>query len=74
MDGELVLVSEMKAAPSHGIVIDACDSDVFDSSVLECRVYAKHKIGSDDFIGSIRETIESLLAEAAGGGWHYLAC
>jgi hypothetical protein len=34
--------------------------------VLECRVYAKRKIGSDDFLGGTKETIESFLAEGAG--------
>ena len=69
VDGELILVSIHQRLP-YLCVTNFCGSD----AILECWVYAKHKIGSDDFIGSIRETIESLLAEAAGGGWHYLAC
>jgi hypothetical protein len=35
---------------------------------LECRVYAKHKIRSDNFIGGTKDTIELLLAEAASRG------
>ncbi|KIM87374.1 hypothetical protein PILCRDRAFT_814882 [Piloderma croceum F 1598] len=38
-------------------------SDILRSSMLECRVYAKHQIGSDDFIGGTKDMIESLLAE-----------
>jgi hypothetical protein len=34
--------------------------------MLECRVYANHKIGSDIFIGGTKEAIDSLLSEAAG--------
>jgi hypothetical protein len=36
--------------------------------VLECRVYAKRKIRSDNFIGGTKDTIELLLAEAASRG------
>jgi hypothetical protein len=36
--------------------------------VLECQVYAKHKIGSDNFIGGTKDTIELLLAEGASRG------
>ena len=35
---------------------------------MECRVYAKHKIRSDNFIGGTKDTIELLLAEAASRG------
>jgi hypothetical protein len=44
------------------------DSDALDSSVFECRVYAKHKVGRDDFIGGTKETVESLLAKGIAGG------
>ena len=47
-------------------------SDVLAYSVLECRVYAKHKIGSDDFIGGTKDVIESLLTEGAAQGLHIL--
>jgi hypothetical protein len=49
-------------------LINFCDNDVLGSSVLECRVYTKCKFGSDDFIGGVKETVESLLAEGASGG------
>jgi hypothetical protein len=35
---------------------------------LECRLYAKHNIRKDEFIGGTKDTVESLLAEAAAGG------
>ena len=50
----------------------SCGSEAIGSSVLECRVYAKHKIGNDDFIGGTKDTIESLLAEGAAGGLYIL--
>jgi hypothetical protein len=53
-------------------VINFRDSDALGSSVLECRVYAKRKIHSDDFIGGVQETVESLLAEGASGGLYLL--
>jgi hypothetical protein len=36
--------------------------------VLECRVYARNKIGSDNFIGGTKDAIELLLAEGASCG------
>jgi hypothetical protein len=45
---------------------------VLGSSVLECCVYAKRKIGTDRFIGGTKGGIESLLAEGASGGLHLL--
>jgi hypothetical protein len=53
-------------------MVELCDSDALGSSVLECRVYVKHKIGSDGFIGGTNGTIESLLTGGAGGGQHCL--
>jgi hypothetical protein len=40
--------------------------------VLECRVYAKHKTGSYDFIGGTKDTIRSLLNEGAAGSMYML--
>jgi hypothetical protein len=39
---------------------------------LECRIY-KHTVGRDTFIGGTNGTIESLLAEGAGGGQQCLS-
>jgi hypothetical protein len=39
--------------------------------VLECRVYAKHLIGSD-FIGGAKDEIKSLLTKGAAGGLYIL--
>ncbi len=36
--------------------------------MLECRLYAKHTILKDDFIGGTKDGIELLLAEGTGGG------
>jgi hypothetical protein len=44
------------------------NSDALGSSVFQCMVYAKRKVGSDDFVGETKDTIESLLAEGAAGG------
>jgi len=59
------------SSTSYGIA-NYCGSDALSSSVLECRVYAKHKIGSDDFLGVTKEAIELLLAEGAAGGLYIL--
>jgi hypothetical protein len=59
------------ATTSHG-VINICASDALGSSVLECRVHTKRKIGSDDFIGGTKDTIDTLLTEGAVGGVHIL--
>jgi hypothetical protein len=49
------------------------NSDALGSSVLHCMVYAKRKVGSDDFVGETKNTIESLLlAEGAAGGLSFL--
>jgi hypothetical protein len=52
----------------RGRISDTRGSDALGSSMLDCRVYAKHKIRRDSFIGGTRGTIESLLAEGASGG------
>ena len=52
----------------RGGISDTRDSDALGSSVLDCRVYAKHKIRNDSFIGGTSGTIESLLADGAAGG------
>ena len=57
----------MKTITSCG-VINFCDSDALGSSLLECKVYAKRKFGGDNFIGGVKETFESLLAEGTSGG------
>jgi hypothetical protein len=54
------------------VLADMGDSDVLGSSVLECRVYTKHNIGTDNFIGGTKEVIGSLLAEGAEGGMYLL--
>ena len=51
-----------------GRISDIRDSDALGSSVLGFRVYAKHKIRNDSFIGGTSGTIESLLADGAAGG------
>ena len=61
----------MQTAASHGLTT-FYRSDGLGSSVLECRVYAKHKIGSDHLIGGTKDTIESLLTEGAAGGPYVL--
>ena len=52
---------------SYGVT-NTYNSDALGSSVLQCMVYAKRKVGSDDFVGETKDTIESLLAEGAAGG------
>jgi hypothetical protein len=47
---------------------DPYSSDALGSSTLECRVYTKQLIGTDNLIGETRDTIESLLTERAAGG------
>ena len=44
-----------------------CDSDASISSMLECRLYAKHNILKDKFVGGTKDAIELLLAEGAVG-------
>jgi hypothetical protein len=36
--------------------------------MLECRLYAKHNILKDKFVGGTNDVIELLLAEGAAGG------
>jgi hypothetical protein len=36
--------------------------------MLECRLYAKHNILKDNFIGGTKDAIELLLAEGTAGG------
>ena len=62
--------------PSHPTCdADSSGSDALESSLLECRIYAKHKVGRDDFIGGTKDAIESLLTEGAAGGLFVLvAC
>jgi hypothetical protein len=43
------------------------------SSVLGLSVYAKCKIGHDDLVGSMEETLESLLPNGASGGQFMLS-
>ena len=52
---------------SHGI-INASGSNALSSSILECRLYVKHSILMDSYIGETKDEIELLLAEEAGGG------
>jgi hypothetical protein len=52
---------------SHGI-INSSGSNALSSSILECRLYVKHSIRMDSFIGETKDRIELLLAEGAGGG------
>ena len=52
---------------SSGGVSNTRDSEALGSSMLDCRVYAKHRIRGDRFIGGTSGTIESLLAEGASG-------
>jgi hypothetical protein len=55
--------------PSHPTCdADSSGSDALESSLLECQIYAKHKVGRDDFIGGTKDAIESLLTEGAAGG------
>jgi hypothetical protein len=60
------------SSTSHGIaLLNNSGSHALGSSMLECRVYTKGKIGKDDFLGGTKEeAIQSLLAEgaAASGG------
>jgi hypothetical protein len=48
-------------------VIDAIPSDVQASSVLELHVYAQRHLGSDDYIGGIKERADVLLAQGIAG-------
>jgi hypothetical protein len=57
----------LKPSTSHGVT-NACGSDALSSSVLECRLYAKHNIRKDNFIGGTKDVIELLLVEGAAGG------
>lgn len=67
MDGEFLLVSLLEYPHTVLHVSTSCGSEVLSSSVLECRVYAKHLIGSD-FIGGAKEEIKLLLTKGATGG------
>jgi hypothetical protein len=49
-------------------VTNACGSDALSSSTLECRLYAKHNILKDKFIGGTKDAVELLLAEGTAGG------
>jgi hypothetical protein len=62
-----ILLYIRKTCTSHSVT-DFCRSDALGSSLLECRLYAKHNMRKDDFIGGTKDTIESLLAEGAAGG------
>ena len=61
------LLVYFKTCTSHSVT-DFCRSDALRSSLLECRLYVKHNIRNDDFIGGTKDTIELLLAEGAAGG------
>jgi hypothetical protein len=52
--------------PSHDLK-PTPSNDLHESSVLEIEVYRHHKIGRDDHIGGVKESIEVLLAEGATG-------
>ena len=47
-------------------------SDAHASSIMELRVYARHKIRRDNCIGVVKGTIASLLAEGANGSEFFL--
>ncbi|KIM86900.1 hypothetical protein PILCRDRAFT_815342 [Piloderma croceum F 1598] len=70
---EFAIDGQLKHTKSHtakGNAASWTESFYFDalgSSVLECRVHTKHKIGSDDFIGGTKDAIDSLLTEGAAG-------
>lgn len=74
MEGEFQLVSTLT---SHYIVyIVATDSQgsyATGSFMLECRLYANRKIGSNDFIGGTKEAVELLLAEGSTGGQRHVS-
>jgi hypothetical protein len=53
-------------------VSNSYGSDALGSSMFECRIYAKHKIGRQEVIGETKDAIESLLTEGAAGGLHIL--
>jgi hypothetical protein len=58
-DSRLFSSRYLKYMPSH---------ELRGSSVLEIEVYRHHTIGSDDYIGGAKESIEFLVAEGATGG------
>ncbi|KIM85063.1 hypothetical protein PILCRDRAFT_817902, partial [Piloderma croceum F 1598] len=70
---ELVIDGQLKHTKSHTVKGNAAswtESFYFDalgSSVLECRVHTKCKIGSNNFIGGTKDTVDSLLTEGAAG-------
>ncbi|KIM75623.1 hypothetical protein PILCRDRAFT_668521 [Piloderma croceum F 1598] len=70
---EFAIDGQLKHTKSHtakGNAASWTESFYFDalgSSVLECRVHTKHKIGSDDFIGGTKDAIDSLLTKGAAG-------
>jgi hypothetical protein len=66
VDGQFPLVSILKEL-SHGVT-NTCGSDALKTSILECRLYAKHNIRKDHFIGGTKDAIELLLAEGVAGG------
>ena len=57
----------MKTSTSHGVA-KSSDSNASSSSMLECRVYAKHSIREDNFIGGSKDRMKLLFAEGTGGG------
>jgi hypothetical protein len=61
----------LSTCTSHGIT-NSSGSNAFTSSMLECRLYVKHSIRKDKFIGGTKDGIESLLAKGAGGGLYIL--
>jgi hypothetical protein len=61
-----ICVSNPVLLPSHDLK-HTPSNDLHESSVLEIEVYRHHKIGRDDYIGGVKESIELLLAEGAKG-------
>jgi hypothetical protein len=61
----------LKTAISH-IFFDYYGSGAIGSSILECQVYAKPKIGNDNFIGGTKDTFNTLLIEGASEGLYTL--
>jgi hypothetical protein len=56
---------------------ESLTSDVHGASVLELRVCAQHMLGrQDDYIGGVKETINSLLAggETKGHSFPFNGC
>ena len=68
MDGQFLLVSTeyLSSCASRGVT-NTCGSDALNSSMLECRLLAKHCMRKDVFIGVTKDAIEMLLDDGAAG-------